>query len=283
MGSDTNVGNDSQVSNEANCSPLCVYSLPWLVYMFTAPIPNDAATCPKDIPHSKPVSFASILSSEQVHKKAAMESVKNKYVNSLVGYFVGKSLAFSVVQNHVNNTWGKFRLQKVMRNDDVVFMFKYASEEGLEQVFKRGPWMIRKLPIILTKWSSRLSLKKGDVTSVPVWVKLHGMPILVYSEDGLSLIATQIEWKPSHCGDCKSFGHDLLQCPKHVKETVINDPPKVGDECGVFNSMGTSNKHTPSKWNEDFESDDEVDEVIFLKGNKWDDQFDIQLKGRVRK
>ncbi|GKA43629.1 nucleotide-binding alpha-beta plait domain-containing protein [Tanacetum coccineum] len=178
-----------------------------------APTPNDAATCPKKIPHSKPVLFASILSSEKVHKKvnfrsfvneervensytvllkAAMESVKNRYVNSLVGYFIGKSLAFPVVQNYVNNTWEEFGLQKVMRNDDGVFMLKFASEEGLEQVLQRGPWMIRKSPIILTKWSSSLSLKKGEVTSVSVWVKLHGVPILVYSEDGLSLIATQI-------------------------------------------------------------------------------------------
>nr|GEX08321.1 hypothetical protein [Tanacetum cinerariifolium] len=256
----------------------------------------------------------------------------------------------------------QFRLQKVRRNDDGVFMFKFAFEEGLEQVLQRGPWMIHKSPIILTKWSSNLSLKKGEVTSVLVWVKLHGMPILAYSEDGLSMIATQIgklllldaftssmcvvswsrvsfvralievsseselkskvtmaipnkegdgytkeviraeyEWKPSHFDDCNFFGHDLLQCPKHVKETVINDPPKVGtstttvtssdgfmevtqkknkgtkvdqqsrsrhmdgDEYGVSNSMGTTNKHTPSKWNEDFESDDEVDEVIFPK------------------
>ncbi|GJR25728.1 reverse transcriptase domain-containing protein [Tanacetum coccineum] len=411
------------------------------------PTPNAAATGPENFPHSKPVSFASILNSEQVNKKlnfrsfvneervensdtvlpkAAMESVKNRYVNSPVGYFVGKSLAFPVVQKYVNNTWGKFGMQKVMRNDDGVFMFKFASKEGLEQVLQRGPWMIRKSPIILTKWSSSLSLKRGEVTSVPVWVKLQGVPILAYSEDGLSLIATQIgkpllldaftssmcveswsrisfaralievsseselkskvtmaipneegdgytkevirveyEWKPPHCGECKIFEHDLLQCPKHVKETVFNDPSKVGtsttmdassdgftevtrkknkgtkadqqsrsrhidgirlnkpkpnfywqkkgtnksgadlatkgqmgtnssvnkangpftsnsfdilnkvdigDECGV--SSSTDSEHTPSTWNKD--------EVIFPEGNKWDDQFDIRLKGRVR-
>ncbi|GKE23367.1 hypothetical protein Tco_1434879, partial [Tanacetum coccineum] len=45
----------------------------------------------------------------------------------------------------------------------------------------------------------------------------------------------------------------------------------------------TVSKHTSPTWNEDFESDDEVDEVIFSEGNKFDDQFDIRLKGRVRK
>ncbi|GKE03194.1 reverse transcriptase domain-containing protein, partial [Tanacetum coccineum] len=231
----------------------------------------DSCTQIKDnienvVPSSEGVYVADVHNED--NKDAISNQVRNMddmigYVNSRVRYFVGKSLAFLVVQNYVNNTLGKFGLQKVMRNDDGVFMFKFASKEGLDQ--------------------------KGEVTSVPVWVKLHGVPILAYSEDGLSLIATQIgkpllldafissmcvkswsqinfaralievsskyefkskvtmvipneegdgytkevirveyEWKPPHCGDCKIFEHDLLQCPKHVKETIFNNPSKVG-------------------------------------------------------
>lgn len=28
------------------------------------------------------------------------------------------------------------------------------------------------------------------------------------------------EWKPPHCGECKNFGHALIECPNHVKEVV---------------------------------------------------------------
>ncbi|GJT49931.1 reverse transcriptase domain-containing protein [Tanacetum coccineum] len=49
------------------------------------------------------------------------------------------------------------------------------------------------------KQRSKLKLKasrhistKGYATKVPVWVKLHGVPVLAYSDDGLSLIATKI-------------------------------------------------------------------------------------------
>ncbi|GKB93497.1 hypothetical protein Tco_0979634 [Tanacetum coccineum] len=68
----------------------------------------------------------------------------------------------------------------------------FSSKSGMEQVLERVLWMIRMSPIILNKWSSSLSLKKGEVTKVSVWVKLHNVSLLVYSEDGLSLIATQI-------------------------------------------------------------------------------------------
>ncbi|GJR00893.1 ribonuclease H-like domain-containing protein [Tanacetum coccineum] len=38
-----------------------------------------------------------------------------------------------------------------------------------------------------------------------------------------------------------------------------------------------------SQWNEDQESDNEVDEFIFPEGDKFGEKFDIRLKGRVRK
>ncbi|GJZ49409.1 hypothetical protein Tco_0603599, partial [Tanacetum coccineum] len=52
--------------------------------------------------------------------------------------------------------------------------------------------MIRNTPIIFNKWTPNLSLGKDKVTSVPVWVKLHKVSIVAYTEDGLSLIASQI-------------------------------------------------------------------------------------------
>ncbi|GKB42357.1 nucleotide-binding alpha-beta plait domain-containing protein [Tanacetum coccineum] len=289
-------------------------------------------------PQMEPVSFASVLNSEHTSKKlnfrtlvndervgnydfvlpkSAIDDVKN--INSLVGYFVGKSLAFPIVQNYVKNTWGKFGFQKLMRNDDGVFLSKFASKTGMEQVLERGPWMIRNSPIILTKWSLNLPLTKGEVTKVPVWVKLHRVPLLAYSEDSLSLIATQIEFKqevvmaiPEEDGNgiraTNKSGADLAPKVHVVADSSsknANGPSTsnsfhvlnhvdVRDDCGVFSSMGiqeekqeagnaTASKHRSSKWNEGFASDDDEDEVYFPEDDKIGDQFDIRLKSRVRK
>nr|GFB62787.1 hypothetical protein [Tanacetum cinerariifolium] len=75
---------------------------------------------------------------------------------------------------------------KIMMDDDGFFFFKFASQTGVEQ----GPWMIRNTPIILNKWTPNISLTKDAVTKVPVWVKLHEVHVVAYSEDWLSLIAT---------------------------------------------------------------------------------------------
>nr|GEV72663.1 hypothetical protein [Tanacetum cinerariifolium] len=117
---------------------------------------------------------------------------------------------------------------------------KVAFQTGLEQVLEKGPWLIRNQPIILTKWSPNMSLSRDKVTKVPVWVKVHKVPVVAYSEDGLSIIATQLatmaipimdgeghtmakidvkyEWKPPRCSECLVFGHSNEQCPKQVTE-----------------------------------------------------------------
>ncbi|GJV37907.1 retrovirus-related pol polyprotein from transposon TNT 1-94 [Tanacetum coccineum] len=100
---------------------------------------------------------------------AAVHAVKHKYENSFTGFFVGKKVAFPLVKNYVTNTWAKFGFEKIISDDDGVFYFKFSSLRGLEQVLEQGPWLIRNIPLILTKWTPNLSLSKDNVTRVPVW------------------------------------------------------------------------------------------------------------------
>lgn len=165
---------------------------------------------------------------DTVLPKAAMEGVLNRYDNNLVGFFVGKNIAFPLVQNYVTNTWGKFGLKKLMKNDDGVFLFKFDSKEGVEKVLQRGPWIIRNSPIILTKWTPDIPLTKSEVTKVPVWIKLHNVPLLAYSEDGLSLIATKV-WikKTLSCGEIRPPPFILFSGQKSITNRPLYPSPRV--------------------------------------------------------
>nr|GEU91179.1 hypothetical protein [Tanacetum cinerariifolium] len=135
--------------------------------------------------------------------------------------FVGKLLAFLLVQNYVFNTWGKFGFQRFMRDEDDVFYFKFTSVTRLEQV------------------------------------KFHKVLVVAYSKDGLSLIVTQIR-KPilldaftsSMCktpwgriGDCHVFGHTFEQCPKRIKE--MPKPMKEVHNDGFKTVVNRKSKGTP--------------------------------------
>ncbi|GJQ94213.1 copia protein [Tanacetum coccineum] len=41
---------------------------------------------------------------------------------------------------------------------------------------------------LFKKWHPDVTLLKEDVSMVPVWVKLHGVPVTAFTEDGLSAI-----------------------------------------------------------------------------------------------
>ncbi|GKA39816.1 putative reverse transcriptase domain-containing protein [Tanacetum coccineum] len=133
------------------------------------------------------VSFASMVSEP--------ESVMSRYANTLVGYFVGKSLAFQIVQNYVNNTWAKFGLSKLIKTDNGVFLFKFDTKSGMDQVIERGPWLICNTPLILNKWAPNILLKPGEgrISFARALIEIHAnlelkkevrMAILIDNDDG---------------------------------------------------------------------------------------------------
>ncbi|GJY18245.1 hypothetical protein Tco_0389736 [Tanacetum coccineum] len=99
---------------------------------------------------------------------AAVEEVSSRFQNTLYGFFIRKRMAFPLVENY------------------------FETKDGMEKVIEGGPWLIRLIPLFLNVWTPNTILKKDEIKSAPIWVKLHHVPIVAYSEVGLSLITTQI-------------------------------------------------------------------------------------------
>ncbi|GJX75114.1 integrase, catalytic region, zinc finger, CCHC-type containing protein [Tanacetum coccineum] len=64
-----------------------------------------------------------------------------------------------------------------MMNYKGFFFFKFDTSKGLEDVLENGPWMIRNNPIILKKWTMHTRPLKEELTRIPVWVKIHDVPL----------------------------------------------------------------------------------------------------------
>jgi hypothetical protein len=52
--------------------------------------------------------------------------------------------------------------------------------------------LIRNVPIILKPRTLNTNLLKEDLINIPVWLKFHDVPLAMFSDDGLSLLATLI-------------------------------------------------------------------------------------------
>ncbi|GJV69850.1 zinc knuckle CX2CX4HX4C containing protein [Tanacetum coccineum] len=122
---------------------------------------------------------------------AEVKEVSQRFENTLYGYFIGKRLAFPLVENYVKNAWAKFGLERTMLMNGF-FFFQFSTRDGMEQVLENGPWLIRMVPIMLNIWTPNTVLKKDTITSVPVWVKLHNVPIAAFTEVGLSIITSSL-------------------------------------------------------------------------------------------
>nr|GEX75201.1 hypothetical protein [Tanacetum cinerariifolium] len=149
-------------------------------------------------------------------------------------------VAYPVVANYVRNTWGKYGLVKSMLNSSTgLFSFQFSSMDGLNVMLENGPWFIRNHPLILKKWNPNVNLLQEDVGNVPVWVKLHGIPVKAFSEDGLSDIATKIgtplmldSYNSDMC--LQSWGRSSyartmieLKADAELKDTIVVDMPKL--------------------------------------------------------
>ncbi|GKB99979.1 glucomannan 4-beta-mannosyltransferase 9-like protein [Tanacetum coccineum] len=64
--------------------------------------------------------------------------------------------------------------------------------DGLDAMLENGLWFICNNPLILKKWHPDENLFKEDVSTIPDWVKFHGVPVTAFSDDGLSAIATKL-------------------------------------------------------------------------------------------
>ncbi|GKE23571.1 putative reverse transcriptase domain-containing protein [Tanacetum coccineum] len=123
----------------------------------------------------------------------SIRAISERFANTTYVFFLGKKMAYPVVANYVRNTLGKYGLVRLMFSSSTgLFSFQFSSIDGLDAMLENGPWFIQNNPLILKKWHPDENLLKEDVSIVPVWVKLHGVPVTAFSEDGLSVIATKL-------------------------------------------------------------------------------------------
>ncbi|GKF69956.1 zinc knuckle CX2CX4HX4C containing protein, partial [Tanacetum coccineum] len=115
--------------------------------------------------------------------RKVVEKVSTHFEHTLYGYFIGKRMTFLVVEYYASNNWAKHGMKRIMMNSKGFFFFKFDSQAGLEAVLEGGPWLIRKSPIIIKKWSMDTRLLKEELTRILIRVKLHDVPIQVFEDD----------------------------------------------------------------------------------------------------
>ncbi|GJU00696.1 ribonuclease H-like domain-containing protein [Tanacetum coccineum] len=213
--------------------------------------------------------LGSICNSIQANRNnACVTPCKSVDINTKSTSYAGAAGASAKDQPNVNSNFRTFGADLVFDGVNVSIPRKVVEKAGLEAVLEGGPWLIRKSPIIIKKWSMDTRLLKEELTRILIWVKLHDVPIQVFEEDGISLIATFIgkpvmldSYTSSMCNESwggSSFARCLIKINSEadlVDVVTIGIPSLSGD---VMNPpiVTTSNVATPTleKTNDGFQT-----------------------------
>ncbi|XP_039007104.1 uncharacterized protein LOC120134738 [Hibiscus syriacus] len=150
---------------------------------------------------------------------------------SLVGQFLGPAPNFMTMQRIVDQLWAKAshntRVQVSLAGSNL-YIFSFASKSVREWVLENGPWHIINKPLILRKWEPNLKRLSFDISKIPIWVHLYNIPLELFSQAGLSYIASGIGIPISM--DSVTASKSMLEFAKVCVEIGVNDeiPKSVG-------------------------------------------------------
>ncbi|GJT11831.1 zinc knuckle CX2CX4HX4C containing protein [Tanacetum coccineum] len=142
-----------------------------------------------------------------------VEKVSTCFEHTLYGYFIGKRMAFPVVEYYARNNWAKHGLKRIRMNNKGFFFFKFDSRAGLEAVLEGDPRMIQDGISLIATFIG----KPTDLVNVVT----IGVPSLTEDDFTKETIHVEYEWRPPRCDLCKIFGHVYDDFPKRVASPLI--------------------------------------------------------------
>nr|TKR85033.1 hypothetical protein D5086_0000251720 [Populus alba] len=180
-----------------------------------------------------------------------------QWTRCMIGFFPGFKMPYHAVNAIASRVWRQCGLENVMTTANGFMIFRFKTEEEMHAVMEKGPWMFGGKNIILQQWHPRYNFDKSKISTLPVWIRLHGLPFPLWSKQGLSLAASMVG-RPLSCDEltynctrleyarlCVEIDASLpvinsfdIECPLSADPiTVTVDyewKPKHCEQCKVF-------------------------------------------------
>ena len=115
-----------------------------------------------------------------------------QWENSVVAQFIGRAPNFSLFQRLANILWGaegEFTVKPVGVN---LFIVQFPNSIARDHVLESGPWHIQNKHLIVRKWEPGMGALEFNMRKLPIWIHLGNVPLELFSQKGLSYIASSI-------------------------------------------------------------------------------------------
>lgn len=107
--------------------------------------------------------------------------------------FLGAFPPLSLIQGVIHQIWGRCDRVNVIPLKNGLFLFKFENPQTCAWVLEGGPWFVAQRPLLLKKWTPGISLEKFSFSTVLLGINIRGLPMVLFTNDGISHIASGVE------------------------------------------------------------------------------------------
>ncbi|KAG2328737.1 hypothetical protein Bca52824_011465 [Brassica carinata] len=157
----------------------------------------------------------------------------------LVGYFIGDAPHIGFIHATVNRIWSS---QRNGSKIDVQFiekktvLFRIENPQMRARVINHKYWHVADVPLVVHEWSPETTMNPPDLSSLPMWVDLKGVPNSLFSHKGLKCLARAAEKFVKLHPNTEKCTH--LDVARILVEVDLNKP--LVEKISYVNNVGAS-------------------------------------------
>ncbi|XP_013639405.1 PREDICTED: uncharacterized protein LOC106344602 [Brassica oleracea var. oleracea] len=110
----------------------------------------------------------------------------------VVGYFIGDTPHVGSIHTTVNRIWSSPKMGSkidVQFLDKTTVLFRIENPQMRARVTQRRYWHIADIPLVVNEWSPETALDPPDLSAMPIWIDLKGVPSLLFSHKALKCLS----------------------------------------------------------------------------------------------
>ncbi|KAJ6345150.1 hypothetical protein OIU78_007929 [Salix suchowensis] len=138
-----------------------------------------------------------------------LSNTSEQWNRCMVGFIPGFKMSHRMVNTIASRVWRSCGLENVTTMSNGFMLFRFKTEAEMQDVMERGPWLFGGKAIVLQQWHPGFKFDKNKISKLPVWIRLHGLPFPLWSQEGLSIAASMVG-RPLSC-DAQTYNCQRLE------------------------------------------------------------------------
>nr|POE60543.1 uncharacterized protein CFP56_65433 [Quercus suber] len=118
--------------------------------------------------------------------------IRKPWSKALIIKLYGRSIGLSFLQSKLISLWKPSGTVVCVDLGENFYSVRFSLKEDLDAVLRNGPWFIGGHFLAIRPWEPFFKPASASVSSIAVWVRLHGLPMELYELEVLQQVGEAI-------------------------------------------------------------------------------------------